>query len=163
MSETAVTVRLADLNDAADRVAFGAMLGMYHADAMGAGVEPPAGLVEQVANDLAANQRGRATCVLALAFVGDEVAGYALCFEAYSSFAGAPVINLHDVAVAPFCRGRGVVSQLFACVEAEARRRGCAKLTLEVRDDNEPARRAYARLGFADADPPQRFWSKQLD
>jgi ribosomal protein S18 acetylase RimI-like enzyme len=38
---------------------------------------------------------------------------------------------------------------LMAAVETEARRRGCCKLTLEVLEHNQHARKLYDAVGFA--------------
>ena len=71
------------------------------------------------------------------------------CFEGFSTFAARPLINVHDVAVLPGYRGRGVAQAMLARVEEEARRRGACKLTLEVLEGNQPAMRLYQREGFA--------------
>jgi ribosomal protein S18 acetylase RimI-like enzyme len=54
---------------------------------------------------------------------------------------------------------------LLEAVEAEAVRRGCCRLTLEVQDENRRARRVYDRFGFTDfalAGSPTRFLCKPL-
>jgi len=79
-----------------------------------------------------------------------EPLGVAVCFIGYSTFAARPLLNLHDLAVVPNARGAGVGRALLAAVEAQARARGCVKLTLEVREDNARARRLYQHVGFAD-------------
>jgi ribosomal protein S18 acetylase RimI-like enzyme len=85
----------------------------------------------------------------------------------FSTFEARPLVNVHDLAVLPEHRGRGVGRALLAGVEQRARARGCCKLTLEVLDTNETARRLYARFGFQDfplqGDPvPTRFLAKPL-
>jgi ribosomal protein S18 acetylase RimI-like enzyme len=50
-------------------------------------------------------------------------------------------------------------------VEEQARTAGCCRLTLEVRADNEVARRLYQSYGFQPGDPARdalSFWKKPL-
>jgi ribosomal-protein-alanine acetyltransferase len=56
--------------------------------------------------------------------------------------------RLYSLAVDPDARGLGLARTLLAAAEAEARRRGAAALTLEVRIDNRPAIRLYEALGY---------------
>ena len=57
---------------------------------------------------------------------------------------------LAAVYVTPAWRGRGLLGPMVDRVGAWARERGEPRLTLEVHEDNGPARAAYARLGFAE-------------
>jgi ribosomal protein S18 acetylase RimI-like enzyme len=63
----------------------------------------------------------------------------------------ADSVYVASLAVAPDARGRGVGSALMASVEAEARRRGATRLTLDVSRANAGGRAFYARLGFVEA------------
>ena len=56
-------------------------------------------------------------------------------------------MHLFALEVADEVRSRGIGTRLVEFVVAEARRRGCIRVYLEVRTDN-PARRLYHRLGF---------------
>jgi GNAT superfamily N-acetyltransferase len=56
---------------------------------------------------------------------------------------------LRRLAVGPRWRGRGAAHLLLAAAEAEARRRGLARLSLNVRLVLEENRRLFAALGFA--------------
>ncbi len=87
--------------------------------------------------------------------------------EGFSTFACAPLVNVHDVVVIDSHRGRGIAARLFAEVEAIARERGACKLTLEVLAGNAAARALYEKLGFDDyrLDPAlgeARFMQKWL-
>ena len=84
-----------------------------------------------------------------IAWAGSEPVGLVNCFEGYSTFKAQPLLNIHDVAVAPAWRGRGVGQALLAAAEAHARERGCCKLTLEVLTGNQVALNSYVRFGFA--------------
>jgi len=57
-------------------------------------------------------------------------------------------VNLHDVAILPTHRGRGIGRGLLAAIEVRARELGCCKLTLEVLDKNDRALRTYTAAGF---------------
>jgi [ribosomal protein S18]-alanine N-acetyltransferase len=54
------------------------------------------------------------------------------------------------IAVATGSWGRGIGSALLAALLAEARRRGCTEMFLEVRVDNTRAQRLYKWWGFAE-------------
>jgi ribosomal protein S18 acetylase RimI-like enzyme len=91
-----------------------------------------------------------------------QVVGAAVCVWSFSTFAGRPSVNLHDFAVMPEAQGRGVGSALLGELERRARERRAAKMTLEVHDANEGAKRLYARFGFEGWSPPTFFVSKPL-
>ena len=78
----------------------------------------------------------------------------------------APLLNIHDLAVRPGYRGRAWAGPC-SLRRKRARDRDCCKLTLEVQDDNTPARTLYERFGFRDVvygdSGPTRFLSKKLD
>ena len=112
--------------------------------------------------------REHPTALVLLALADSGPIGVAVCFLGFSTFEARPLVNVHDLAVLPEHRGRGVGRALLAGVEQRARARGCGKLTLEVQDDNEPARRLYERFGFRDfavgeLAVPTRFLSKRLE
>ena len=85
-----------------------------------------------------------------------------MCFWGFSTFAAQPLLNLHDFAVLPEARGRGVGQRLLAEIERRARARGCCKITLEVHDSNERAKALYRREGFGPWTTPTLFVSKPL-
>lgn len=59
-----------------------------------------------------------------------------------------PCARLYSLVVAPNARGRGFGEALTRAAEAAAHRRGCTRLRLEVRADNETALGLYAKSGF---------------
>jgi ribosomal protein S18 acetylase RimI-like enzyme len=63
------------------------------------------------------------------------------------SLGSPPSMHLFALEVATEHRGEGIGTAIIEHVIAEARRRGCQRVYLEVRTDN-PARRLYHRLGF---------------
>jgi ribosomal protein S18 acetylase RimI-like enzyme len=85
----------------------------------------------------------------------------------FSTFAARLLINIHDLAVIPEYRGRGIGRLLLEAVEAKGHELGCCKLTLEVREDNQRAQRLYDKFGFGDMPSEQgpvrhRFLQKRL-
>jgi ribosomal protein S18 acetylase RimI-like enzyme len=72
-----------------------------------------------------------------LAWRGERAVGAAVCVWGFSTFTGCPSLNVHDLAVLPGHRGRGVGRLLLEEVERRARARGSSKLTLEVHASNE--------------------------
>lgn len=110
--------------------------------------------------------RDHPTALVLLALTGGEPVGVAVCFFGLSTFEARPLLNIHDLAVQPQHRGKGIGRALLAAAEARAREAGCCKLTLEVQDSNRRARGLYESFGFADFvvgdSGPTRFLSKPL-
>ena len=153
-----VAIRLANLDDPADQAATIDLLDMYCRDAFGDS-EP---LSDEARNNLIPGLRGHGSSKVFLAFDGTLPVGLAICFVGFSSFKGMPLINVHDIAVRPEVRGRGVGRDLLRAVSNEAERLGCCKVTLEVRSDNQRAKALYASEGFVGTRPETWFWSKPL-
>jgi [ribosomal protein S18]-alanine N-acetyltransferase len=78
-----------------------------------------------------------------------EEAG-ALTGYAGMMFAGGPEADVVTLAVDPARWGRGTGTALLTALVAEAARRGCTEVLLEVREDNPRARQLYLRHGFAE-------------
>ncbi len=79
---------------------------------------------------------------------GQRAVGLINCVEGFSTFAGQPLLNVHDIVVHQDFRRQGIARALLGHAEAVARQRGCCKLTLEVLEGNHGARRAYLDFGF---------------
>jgi ribosomal protein S18 acetylase RimI-like enzyme len=101
------------------------------------------------------------TMICFIAFFDGEVAGVANCFFGFSTFRAAKVLNIHDLAVMPSFRGKGIGEALLGTIEKKARDTGCCKVTLEVREDNR-ARGLYERYGFSYGEPTMYFMTKEL-
>lgn len=69
-------------------------------------------------------------------------------FEGFSTFAAAPLLNVHDLAVHQHWQRRGIARALLRAAEQEAMARACSKLTLEVLQHNHAARALYAGCGY---------------
>lgn len=156
-----VQVVCADLSDEAHGAALLELLDTYARDPMG----ESAPLADDVRAALVPRLRQHPTTRVFIAYADDRPVGLAICFVGFSTFAARPLLNIHDVVVAPHVRGQGVGKTLLAYIEDAAQQMGCCKLTLEVRRDNHVARRVYRQLGFGDddgSDAAMSFWTKKL-
>ena len=141
-----LTVIEADLDAPQHQEAIVYLINAYARDPMGDGRDLPAAVRERMIPGL----RQHPTTLVFLAFDGQEPVGIAVCFRGFSTFAARPLLNIHDLAVMPAYRGRGVGRLLLERIEAKGRELACCKLTLEVREDNHRAQRLYRRSGFGD-------------
>jgi len=153
----------ADLGKAEHARAVAEMIAAYALDPMGNGGPLPDDVLERIVPGL----RAHPTSVVFLAFDGETPVGVAACFVGFSTFAAKPLINIHDLSVIPSHRGRGLSRALLDAVEAKARSLGCARITLEVLDGNDRARRVYHAAGFAHGKPGDPaggplFYTKKL-
>ena len=133
-----------DLADPAHAAHFLELLEHYARDPMGGGT----GLDAGVKAALVPRLRQVPHFYGALAFLDGRAVGLINCFFGFSTFAAAPLLNVHDIVVHAELRGHGIGRALLAHAEAVAAERGCCKLTLEVLANNRPALAAYARAGF---------------
>lgn len=145
MSAGALQVRRADYANGTDRAALVELLNAYAIDPMGGG-EPLADSVRATLCERLAQVPHAASFI---AWQGDEAVGLINCFEGFSTFKAKPLLNVHDIAVLPAHRARGVGQALLAAAERHAQERGCCKLTLEVLSGNARALRSYGQFGFA--------------
>jgi ribosomal protein S18 acetylase RimI-like enzyme len=158
-----LTVDLADYADPRDAADLVMLLDAYARDPMGGGEELAEDVCEAVVPGLAATPGAFSL----IARLEGEPVGLANCFTGFSTFAAYPLVNVHDLAVLPGYRGRGVGRALLRAVEREARRRGASKVTLEVLSGNERAKSLYLALGYGDyqLDPEAGhalLWQKML-
>jgi GNAT superfamily N-acetyltransferase len=137
----------ADLGDAAHQRSVLDLLNAYSMDPMGDG-KP---LAAETRERLIPGLQEHPTTIVFLAYDENTAVGIAICFRGFSTFAAKPLINIHDLAVLPEHRGRGIGRELLTAVEAKARELGCCKLTLETQENNHRARQIYAKFGFAQA------------
>ncbi|MGY3941979.1 GNAT family N-acetyltransferase [Aeromonas tecta] len=153
----------ADLHNRQHGEALVFLLNEYAKDEMGGGSP----LSDEVQANLAKVLAARANAHVLLAWVNGQPAGVATCFEGFSTFACQPLLNIHDIAVHPDHRGRGLGKRLLAEAERLARELGCCKLTLEVLEGNKVAQAAYRASGFAGYELSPEvgralFWQKKL-
>ena len=93
---------------------------------------------------------GRPAAECLLAFWQDQPAGFAVCFENYSTFLAQPGLYLEDLFVEPALRGRGIGKALLLHCATLANARGCGRMEWTVLDWNESARGFYRKLGAAE-------------
>jgi len=159
---TSIDVLDADYHDPAHRDGILQIIDSYASDPVGGG-EP---LSAEVRDALVPALRDHPTSRVFLAFADAAAVGVAVCFLGFSTFRARPLLNVHDLAVLPDWRGKGVGRALLRATEDRARREGCCKLTLEVQDDNVRARGLYESFGFANFaigdHALTRFLSKEL-
>jgi ribosomal protein S18 acetylase RimI-like enzyme len=134
----------ADLSLSAHQDAVLSLIDAYAQDPMGGG-HP---LADEARGRLIAGLRDHPTTLIFLAYLDARPVGVAVCFRGFSTFAAKPLINVHDLGVLPDCRGHGIGRHLLQAVERKARALGCCKLTLEVLENNQRARKLYASFGF---------------
>lgn len=79
------------------------------------------------------------------------IAGYAGFMAQPGSAPGTFEGWVQNIAVARAHQGRGLGAVLLEALLAEAIRRSCVEVWLEVRTDNDPAQRLYTRHGFEPA------------
>lgn len=138
-------IRRANLHEEADAAAVLALTQSYATDPQGAG----AALPPDVASRLIPALRSHPSCFVFLAYEEGNPVGMANCFLTFSSFRAAPILNIHDLVVLPAHRGQGLSTALLGFVETEARKLGCAYVSLEVSVANVHAQKVYAKRGFA--------------
>ena len=87
-----------------------------------------------------------------IARAGDEVLGFALFFQSFSTFVGRPGLYLEDLYVRPAHRGRGIGRGLLAHLARLAVERGCGRFEWSVLDWNALAIASYRRAGAVPLD-----------
>ncbi|MDE2428231.1 MAG: GNAT family N-acetyltransferase [Burkholderiales bacterium] len=135
----------ADLNDAQQANDVLSLLNSYAKDPMGGGD----GLSAYSQTHLIEEIKKRPNIRAVLAYVDAQPAGVAICIEGFSTFACKPLLNIHDLAVHPDFRGRGVGRKIMEHLTALALTQGYCKLTLEVLEGNQKAQALYRASGFA--------------
>lgn len=148
----------------AHRWALVSLLDSYADTPQGSGT----GMTDEARQNVSAMLEATPNACVLMAVDGDAPVGTAVCCQTFSTFSARPVLNLHDLVIAADRRGLGIGRRLMEAVEAEARRRGCCYMTLEVVADNEQAKSLYRGCGFLGGDsanPPgaMLFWKKPLN
>lgn len=122
------------------------LLNRYAADSAGGGKS----LNSFVKDNLIAELAKLPFAFSILAYVEEKPAGLINCFTVFSTFECKPVVNIHDLAVLKKYRKQGISQLMLKKVEQIARRKNACKITLEVLENNIPARKAYTKFGFID-------------
>jgi len=139
------------------------LLSAYALDPMGGAAPLPA----HVQQNLPAALADLPYAFSIICYVDGVPAALANCFEAFSTFACAPLINIHDIIVLSEFRGLGLSHKLLEKIAEIGQTKGCCKITLEVLTGNLPAQNSYRKFGFApySLDPEAgdaQFWQLKL-
>lgn len=148
----------ADLDNEAHGEALIHLIDSYARGPGGQSAPLPADAIERMIPSL----RRHPSKLILLAIAGDTFAGVAVCYWLFSTFAGKPFLNVHDLSVAPEYRNCGIGTHLLGEAERRARNAGCSKLTLEVHAMNTAAQRLYERVGFGPWSEPSLYVAKPL-
>jgi ribosomal protein S18 acetylase RimI-like enzyme len=135
------------------------LMNHYMMDAMGN--HPPH--TKESAKQLIDGLKKHCNKLCLLAEVEGKYVGLVNCFIGFGTFAAKPFINIHDVVVLDSYRGKGIGRLMLEKVAERAIEMNCAKITLEVREDNSKAQHLYNSLGYSEGTPPMLFWTKYLD
>ena len=145
LKEMGITIKKIDYENSRQAQDLVNLLNAYTEDPMGGGEA----LSDDVKTNLCQRLAKVPSAFTLIAYDESETpAGLVNCFEGFSTFAGRPLVNIHDMYVADAFRGRGISQALLAAAEDEARARGCCKMTLECLSKNEVALKAYKKSGY---------------
>lgn len=158
-----IEVVIADYSDAKHRTDIIVLLDAYANDPMGGGE----GLTSHAKANLVEALAKLPHAFTLIAYVDGVPAGLTNCFEAFSTFACKPIVNVHDLVVLASFRGLGLSHQILDKVESIATAKGCCKITLEVLSNNAVAQASYKKFGFSgyELDPEvghALFWEKKI-
>jgi ribosomal protein S18 acetylase RimI-like enzyme len=145
--ENDVRIIEADLDNPEHQRDILAMTLAYARDAMGGGASLP----DEVQRNLICGLKAMPTAHIFLACMDEQPVGIATCFLGFSTFKARPLLNIHDFAVLPEYRKRGIGRRLLEAVTVKAGELGCCKLTLEVVEHNNRAKKIYETAGFTPA------------
>lgn len=86
--------------------------------------------------------------IIYFAVLHSDPIGMAICFQGFSTFKNARLINVHDFYIRKEYRNKGIGSVFLDYIEQDARKCGFCRMTLEVSSTNERALRLYVKKGF---------------
>src|SRR4051812_39083490 len=108
-----LSIVLADLAKPSHQKAIVDLLDMYCRDPFGD--DQP--LAADARHNLIPGLRKHGGARVFLAYEDDQPLGVAICLLGFSSFRGKPLVNIHDIAVSPDARGKGIGRKLLEAVE----------------------------------------------
>lgn len=85
-----------------------------------------------------------------ICYCDQEPAGFAICYESFSTYRQQYFLNIHDLMIAKMFRGKGLSRLLLERVLAFSKAQNYLKVTLEVDEDNVIAKKLYQSCGFED-------------
>jgi ribosomal protein S18 acetylase RimI-like enzyme len=155
---TMIEITVCDYSNPAHSEALASLINSYIDDEMGGGNLLSQEEQQRMIEGLSAHPKA----IVLLAREDGIFVGLLTAFENFSTFTAKPMLNIHDVFVLNDYRGKGVGRKLMKAIVAEAERRKCSRLTLEVRKDNVKAQNLYQSLGFAEVEHGMFYWRKYL-
>ena len=158
-----ITYTLADVAEKTQAEALIRLLNAYANEPEG-GSQP---LPEFTRNNLAQTLAQKNDCSIIFANDEKQVIGICIGFDAFSTFACKPILNIHDVYVDPKYRGQGIAGKMIQHVKKIAQNKNYCKITLEVLSQNNGAKSAYKKIGFKPYQLDKlygaaEFWQKKL-
>jgi GNAT superfamily N-acetyltransferase len=153
----------ADLTRSDHAQAYLSLMSHYATDPMGGSAD----LSDFAKKNLVSSLLKRSDVFIVLAFKNNQPAGLLTAIEGFSTFACQPLFNVHDVIVYQNFRNQGISALLFSAIERIAKQRNCCKITLEVLEGNDIAKKAYTKQGFSGYQLNPKygnaiFWTKSL-
>ena len=142
-----VEIIRADYTNSKQRSAIPYLLNAYAKDLLGFRRK----IKDHVLDALVPGLERTQNAVVLLARTEGEYVGMAICFLGFSTFHAKSLINIHDFMVLEDFRGQGIGRALLKEIEIIAHDMDCCKITLEVQENNTPARRLYRSGGFKDS------------
>jgi ribosomal protein S18 acetylase RimI-like enzyme len=137
----------ADYTDPEHRSAIPYLLNAYAEGLLGYQKKIKAPVLDALVPGLEQTHNG----IVLLARTDGQYVGMAICFIGFSTFHAKSLINIHDFMVLEDFRGQGIGKALLKEIETIAHDMGCCKITLEVQENNTPARKLYRSVGFKDS------------
>lgn len=154
--EDRIEVIVGDRNNSRDMDDMLHMLDLYMQDPMGASGK----LSEKLAKENIERLKQQSNYVFFLVKFNGVIAGVANCFVNFSTFKAKQLINIHDFAVDPKFRRKGIGEAMMQKIISYAKDNDYCKITLEVRNDNLGAQNLYKKTGFTECEPVYYFWEK---
>jgi Acetyltransferases len=156
MSKTAF--EFCDFKNPAHTEAYTQLLNQYMSDPMGDYPMHDAAKKQKLIDSLSKHP----TALVLLMLSDGQYAGFSTCFVNFSTFKIKPYLYIHDVFVRPDFRGKKLGKKLMEKLTEIAQERAYCKISLEVRSDNDAAKKLYNSLGFEECKPNMHYWEKLL-
>lgn len=154
-----IQVIIGDINNSEHAAHMLELLDDYMQDPMGGEQK----MTPELAGMLIEGLKQQPNYVFFIAYCDGEPAGLANCFNNYSTFKAKQILNIHDFAVSPHFRRRGVGDALMEEIIRYCKEKAYGKITLEVRYDNQGAQNLYKKAGFTECDVPMHFWQLMIN
>ncbi len=74
--------------------------------------------------------------------------GIAICIVGFSTFKNAELLNIHDFYIKSEYQNQSIGDKFLKFIEADSREQNFCRITLEVYDANDRAKRLYTKNGF---------------